>query len=245
MSAVGTVLFVGVGGREADSARFDEATHTWTLGGRRARVLVASDGALPFHLSNADGLDPYLGVAVHGIPNYFLITGPDAAAQKSYIAKCLNYLSRTGNTRIEVRSSTQRYFNERPRGGTHRRGRYWRRVARRIPSAFEVSSLDDENDAADTVYDGPATVNIDGQSHEAWVRLTGHIDPIDGHYHWQGRVFDTDLDIKVPREVIVAMNGRAAPARLTERTPQSTYSVAGVGAPPFQLDEVEVEVPLL
>jgi len=31
-------------------------------------------------------LDPYLGVAVHGLPNYFLITGSAVAAQKRYIA---------------------------------------------------------------------------------------------------------------------------------------------------------------
>jgi len=243
---VDTVLFVGAGQRDASDARFDETTHTWTVGDRRARVVIATDGILPTEFaSRADGLTPYLGVAVHGVPNYFLLTGPDTAAQKGYIAKCLDYLSRTDSTRIEVRLSTQRHFDDRSSGRIRRRGRYWRKVGRRIPSAFEVSSRDGENDADDDVYDGPATVRIDDQSHGTQVRLTGRIDPIDGHYHWQGTIFDTGLDVKLPRDVIVEVGERTAAARLTERTPLAAYSVVGVGAPPFPLDEFQIEVPLL
>ncbi len=113
MTAVDTVLFVDR--HDSDRAQFDEATHTWTVGGRCSRVIIASDGALPTHLSPADNLDPYLGVAVHGVPNYFLVTGPDAAAQKGFIARCLDYMDHTDSTRIEVRSSTQRYFNDHAR----------------------------------------------------------------------------------------------------------------------------------
>ena len=232
----------------SDSGQFDETTHTWTVGDRRARVIIATDGALPTgpaQLDRADGLDPYLGVAVHGVPNYFLLTGPDTAAHKGYIAKCLGYLSRTGSTRIEVRSSAQQYFNEHSSGRTHRSSHYWRRVGKRIPSAFEVSSLEDETDTGDAVYDGPATVSIDDQSHHTRVRLTGHLDPIDGYYHWQGTVFDADFHVRPPQDVIITMGERTAAARLTERTPRSTYSVVGVGAPPFELGRIEVEVPLL
>ena len=241
-----TVLFVGAGHCDASDARFDETTHTWTVGDRRARVVIATDGLLPSEFAcRADGLEPYLGVAVHGVPNYFLLTGPDTAAQKAYIAKCLDYLSRTDGTRIEVRSSTQRYFNDRSSGRTRRRGHYWRRVGRRIPSAFEVSSRDDENDADDDVYDGPATLRIGDQSRGTRVRLTGRIDPIDGHYHWQGTIFDVGLGVKLPRDVIVEVGERTAAGRLTERTPSAAYSVVGIGAPPFPLDEIEVDVPLL
>ena len=188
---------------------------------------------------------PYLGVAVHGVPNYFLLTGPDTAAQKGYIAKCLDYMSRTESTRIEVRSSTQQYFNQRSSVRTHRHGHYWRRVGRRIPSAFEVSSHADENDTDEAVYFGPASVGIGEQSHDTTARLAGHFDPIDGHYHWRGTVFDTGFEVKLPLEVIITVGDRPSTARLTERTPWSSYSVVGVGAPPFELDAVEVDVPLL
>lgn len=243
MTEVDTVLYVSR--PESQHARFDETTHTWTVDDRCARVIIASDGALPTYMSRLEGLEPYLGVAVHGVPNCFLLTGPDSAAQKSYIAKCLAYLSRTGSTRVEVRSRTQRHFNDRSSRRKHRSGHYWRRVGRKIPSAFTVSSLADAPDVDEAVYDGPATVRIADQSHRTRVRLTGRLDPIDGHYHWRGTLFDSSFDVKPPQQVIVAIGERTAPARLTERPSRSTYAVAGVGAPPFELEGVEIEVPLL
>jgi hypothetical protein len=119
-------------------------------------------------------------------------------------------------------------------------------VGRRIPSAFEVSAqADDGHGSDDGVYDGPATVRVDDRSYDTRARLTGRLDPIDGHYHWQGTIVDTGFAVKLPRDVTVVVGKRQAAARLTERTPWSRYSVAGVGAPPFALAEIEVEVPLL
>lgn len=238
--AVETLLYIG--GGEAAAAAFDESAHNWTIGDRQARVVIATDGALPADASS-DGPAPYLGVAVHGVPNYFLITGPDSAAQKAYIAKCLAYLNRAGGTRIEVRSATQRLYDERSRGRVHSSGHYWRRVARRIPSAFDVSSGAGFG-ADDDVFDGTATVLVGGVPHRSRVRLAGRIDPIDGHYHWQGTVFDIRVDVRLPQDVRVVIGGRTADARLTERTTQSTLSVVGIGPPPFA-DHIEVEVPPL
>ncbi|MDG4665809.1 DUF4873 domain-containing protein [Mycobacterium sp. 236(2023)] len=228
---------------DAGDAEFDETSHTWTACGRRARVLVATDGALPAASGTTPA--PYLGVAVHGVPNYFLVTGPDTAAQKGYIAKCLDHLDRTGGTRIEVRPGTQRFYNDRSHETTHRSGRFWRKVGRRIPSAFDVRSLASDDGPDDTVYDGEATVVVGDRIHGVRVRLTGQLDPIDGHYHWQGTVFDDSLEVRMPQEVTVTIGDRTARGRLTERTPWSTFSVVGLGAPPFALDTVEVDVPLL
>lgn len=229
---VDAVLFVAAG--ELPGADFDEATHTWNVGNQRARVVVATDGALPAAFAcRADDLMPYLGVAVAGVPNYFLLTGPDLAAQKGYIAKCLAHLERSGGTRIEVRSSTQRYFSGRSRGPSPRPGRFWRKVGRRIPSAFEVRALSDGFD--DDLYEGPAEVRIGSHNHPVHARLAGRLDPIDGRYHWQGMIFDNGLDVRLPQPVTVSVAGRTADARLTERTPWSTFSVVGVGAPPYAL----------
>jgi hypothetical protein len=218
---------------------FDENTHTWTLPSQsgehhHARVVIATDGAVP---DGTDATSPYLGVAVHGLPNYFLITGPDVAAQKSYIAKCLQVMADTGSTRIEVRYSTQRYFTERKRSGQIQ----WRRVAKHIRSAFDLSS---HIAVQDDLYDGRATVHIDDDGRDVRVRLAGYFDPIDGQYHWQGTVLEPlpGAD-KFPQPATVTIGNRSAAARITERTPQGGYSVVGVGAPPFALDAVEVAVP--
>jgi hypothetical protein len=216
---------------------FDEGTHTWTLQGEppHARVLVATDGAVPDG-SDTLGVGPYLGVAVHGLPNYFLITGPDVAAQKSYIAKCLHVMADSHATRIEVRHSTQRYFADHKRSGQI----HWRRVARHIRRAFDLSS---DTVVEDNVYDGPAIVHIGDSGCDVRVRLTGHVDPIDGQYHWQGTILDQLPGTeKLPQPTTVTIGNRSAEARITECTPQGGYSVVGVGAPPFALEGVETAV---
>lgn len=168
-----------------------------------------------------DGTEPYLGVAMHGFPNYFLLNGPDTAR---YIARCLRLMA--GYSRIEVRRSSQQVFNERV---------YLRSPRLRLKaSAYERSSA-----PRDDTYDGPATLTVADTDHPVRVRLTGHIDPIDGQYHWQGTVFgqlSPDV-LKQSRTVTLMVGERSAPARITEQTPQNTHSIAGVGPPPFALAE--------
>ncbi|WP_232005000.1 DUF4873 domain-containing protein [Mycobacterium sp. ACS1612] len=86
------------------------------------------------------------------------------------------------------------------------------------------------------VYDGPAAMRVDEVSHPVRVRLTGHIDPIDGKYHWRGTVFELGTVAKLPKEVAVTIGGRTAEGQLTEVTAQGTHGIAGVGAPPYPLD---------
>ncbi|HEX2286624.1 MAG TPA: DUF4873 domain-containing protein, partial [Mycobacterium sp.] len=161
--------------------------------------------------------------------NYFVITGPDVVQQKRYIAECLEWMKRTGSTRIEVRYSTQRLFNDRSRA----KEPDWRRLRNKIPSAFDLSS---HTVIEDEVYDGPATVCTGDQENSARVRLTGHVDPIDGQYHWQGTVYaQLPTADKLPQPVSLTIDDRTAEGRITERTPQGGYSVVGVGTPPFAL----------
>ena len=127
---------------------------------------------------------------------------------------------------IEVRRSVQHVFNERVRLRRSRR--------RPVASAFDLSSA---TAIYDDVYDGAATLTVGDTRRQVCVRLTGHVDPIDGQYHWQGTIFD-DLpdDVrKQARAVTLAVGERNAAARITEQTPQGTHSIAGVGAPPFAL----------
>jgi hypothetical protein len=76
------------------------------------------------------------------------------------------------------------------------------------------------------------------------VHLTGHVDPIDGQYHWQGTVFGAlPAELTRARTVSLAIGERSASARITEETPQDTHSIAGVGAPPFAVADIELSTP--
>jgi Domain of unknown function (DUF4873) len=88
------------------------------------------------------------------------------------------------------------------------------------------------------VYDGPAEMRVDDVDHAVRVRLTGHLDPIDGRYHWRGMVYELapDTTLRMPQPVSVSIGNRTAKAQLTEVTPWGTHCVAGVGAPPYPLN---------
>ncbi|OMC20247.1 DUF4873 domain-containing protein [Mycobacterium colombiense] len=193
------------------------------------QTLVGSAG-LTIRQAWHDGMEPFCGVAIRGFPNYFFVTGPDPDAQARYVAECLKVMGRTASGRIEVRASSQRVFNERAQ----------LRPAEppSVASAFDLSA---SVPAGEDTYDGAATLEIAGAHHAVRVRLTGHLDPIDGRYHWQGTVFGSpsgplaDHVLKQSRTGTLTVGERSAPARIVEQTPWGTHSVAGVGAPPYAL----------
>ncbi|WP_216637274.1 DUF4873 domain-containing protein [Mycobacterium sp. GA-1285] len=86
------------------------------------------------------------------------------------------------------------------------------------------------------LYDGPAGMRLGDADHAVRVRLTGHVDPIDGRYHWCGMVFDMASEIRMPQTVHLSIGDRTAQGQLTEVTPWGTHRVTGVGAPPYPLD---------
>jgi hypothetical protein len=133
-------------------------------------------------------------------------------------------MKRSGSARIEVRRSSQQVFNERAQVAST--------PVPQAASAFDLSSS--TPDYEDT-YDGAATLEIGGIRHPVRVRLTGHLDPLDGNYHWQGTVFDAPAEesLKLSRSAAVSVGQRTASARIVEKTPWGTHSVAGVGAPPY------------
>ncbi len=105
--------------------------------------------------------------------------------------------------------------------------RMWRRSGFLPTAPLEPAGRTEAEDTAD-VYDGPAT--IDGRI--CRVLLAGRLDPIDGRYHWQGTVFDM-LPDDARGPLPVTIDKQTAMARFTERTQQGSYSIAGVGVPPF------------
>jgi cation diffusion facilitator CzcD-associated flavoprotein CzcO len=201
----------------------------FAIADRTPDTTLVGAGGLTIRQAWDDGMEPFLGVAAHGFPNYFFITGPDLAAQARYVAECVRLMKHTASTRIEVLRSSQQVFNERAHV----------EPAQPVPahSAFDLSS----GAADDETYDGVATLTIAGICHPVRVRLTGHLDPIDGHYHWQGTIFSFPAQplpaeaLTHARTVTVTVGERSAAARVIEQTPWGTHSVAGVGAPPYAL----------
>ena len=192
-------------------------------------------GGLPIRQAWADGMEPYFGVAVHGFPNYFFISGPDASAQARYVVECVGVMKRTASPRIQVRRSSQQMFNERVCVQSAQ--------PHPVSRAFDTFGPPGKGGPAggdQEIYDGDATLKIAGTGHPVRVRLTGQLNPIDGHYHWQGTVFGAlpDEALKQARAATLSVGERSAPARIVERTPWGTHSVAGVGAPPYPLTQL-------
>lgn len=70
-----------------------------------------------------DGAEAYLGIAVAGFPNFFMLYGPNTnlgagsiiymlERQQRYVVQCLRHMRDAGLARIEVRAEAQRRFNE-------------------------------------------------------------------------------------------------------------------------------------
>lgn len=194
----------------------------------RGRVVITS------HLPDtASALTPYLGVASHGVPNYFAIVDDGKReARIRYVVACLRAMAAERATRIEVRRSTQQVFHD--RYATRSGDRYWAKMTKLIPTAFDIWSPAEE---PDELYEGPATVSAPDVDITVRARLTGHLEPIDGRFHWQGILSGELPDTMVKaRNVAVTIADRTSPGRLGELTPWG-YSVTGVGAPPFPLGD--------
>ena len=194
---------------DAVDTRFDNATEMWTV--------WTSDGA---HATAPAVVDtrpsPNPAVAVHGMPNYFRIPGPDVRSQSRYVARCLRVMERSGAARMEAKKA--------------------RLHARRFGAVATRFYLSGSEPGPDELYDGPATVTVGGREIPSRVRLTGHLAAVDGQYHWQGTVFGTLPDAARGRSagVTFTIADRTVSARVVEETPWGTHMITGVGDPPFE-----------
>ena len=91
-------------------------------------------------------------------------------------------------------------------------------------------------------YDGPATLVSGDTDVPVEVALRGMFQPIDGRYHWYGRVdANGAVDALVEGRAEVSLrtpHGEAA-ARLSDRDPWGRYRVSGAGRPPFTLSTAD------
>ncbi|MGI9158071.1 MAG: DUF4873 domain-containing protein [Marmoricola sp.] len=86
-------------------------------------------------------------------------------------------------------------------------------------------------------YDGPAAVVDEGGSRiDVEVRLRGHFEPIDGRFHWYGRIQPSDALARAHRagaSVTVRTPVGEAAGRLSDVDPWGRFRITGAGRPPF------------
>lgn len=85
------------------------------------------------------------------------------------------------------------------------------------------------------VFDGDAELDVAGVRCPVRVRLTGHLSPIDGRYHWQGLAYGAPDDVQAGKPAQLRIGNRSAAVRLVEKIPSGQLMVSGVGEPPYDL----------
>jgi len=91
-------------------------------------------------------------------------------------------------------------------------------------------------------YSGPAVLDAPGAEVPVVVAVSGHWDPIDGRYHWYGRVSGDRDALPDPGRTqvqLIVPGGRPATGVLSERDPWGNLRITGVGEPPFPLTAAE------
>jgi len=100
----------------------------------------------------------------------------------------------------------------------------------------------------DTGYDGTATLIVGDQAVDVTVHLDGHLEPLDGSFHWYGRIERSAAvaglkDAGATTGSLVIADRQPAELRLAEYDPWGHVQVSGAGAPPYPMDPVEIELP--
>ena len=81
-------------------------------------------------------------------------------------------------------------------------------------------------------YDGPAAI----AGTEVDVRLRGHFEPIDGRFHWWGRIAANariDAEQSSGSTVTLVTPHGEAEGRLSDVDPWGRLRISGTGRPPF------------
>lgn len=100
----------------------------------------------------------------------------------------------------------------------------------------------------ETGYDGKATLVVADQTIEVTVHLHGHLEPLDGLFHWYGRIERSAAvvgakDSGATTGSLVIADRSPAELRLAEYDPWGHVQVRGTGAPPYPMGCVQIELP--
>ncbi len=93
------------------------------------------------------------------------------------------------------------------------------------------------DDDHDDGYEGPATLVAGGARVDVQVRLRGHFQPIDGRYHWYGRIEPNEAwpacSARGRARAVLTTPEGSAPCELSDPDPWQRYRVTGLSTPPF------------
>lgn len=94
-----------------------------------------------------------------------------------------------------------------------------------------------EHDIPDDGYAGQATVLVGDRELAVEVDLRGHFQPIDGRYHWYGRVASsaelTELTGGRKTKATIRTPHGSADGELSDPDPWGRFRIAGSSTPPF------------
>jgi hypothetical protein len=94
-------------------------------------------------------------------------------------------------------------------------------------------------------YRGPARLHVGDRTIDVEVVLGGHLEPLDGKYHWYGRIAQHDaVDAAKTGGVtdigLTIGTGDRSAGRLAEHDAWGNLRIIGTGTPPFERPEVEI-----
>lgn len=91
-------------------------------------------------------------------------------------------------------------------------------------------------------YRGEAVLFTEDTEISVEVVLRGNFQPIDGRFHWYGRLAEhqeiTDLVEGRRTNVVLRTHSGEAVGKLSDPDPWNRYRITGVGRPPFAMESV-------
>lgn len=96
-----------------------------------------------------------------------------------------------------------------------------------------------DHDHDEDDYRGPATVVAEDREIAVDVVLRGHFQPIDGKFHWYGRLAAqqevADFAARRKKDVVLRTRIGEAAGTLSDPDPWGRYRITGTGRPPFPI----------
>ncbi|HEX4704754.1 MAG TPA: DUF4873 domain-containing protein [Pseudonocardiaceae bacterium] len=98
----------------------------------------------------------------------------------------------------------------------------------------------------DDGYQGPATLVLDERELTVEVTVRGHFQPIDGRYHWYGRLAENAELARLiggrRRTAVLRTPDGEAVGEVSEPDPWHRYRITGVSTPPFAVPTTLTDV---
>lgn len=96
-----------------------------------------------------------------------------------------------------------------------------------------------EHDHDEDDYRGPAIALTEETELDVEVVLRGHFQPIDGRFHWYGRISAheriSELADGRRKDIVLRTPTGEAVGTLSDPDPWNRYRITGLGRPPFEL----------